>query len=59
MPKRWFFATRPFEFEGKQLIGLSDYDEYLKFSYGDYMALPPEEDRIQHLPVSDYDLGGV
>ncbi len=57
MPKKWFRYTKEFEFEGKRLIGLADYDEYLKFSYGDYMQLPPESERVQHAPVSDYDFG--
>lgn len=55
MPKRWFLNTEEFEFEGKKLIGLKDYDEYLKFSFGDYMKLPPEEKRTQHAPVSYYE----
>ncbi len=52
MPKRWFLKTKEFEFEGKKLTGLADYDEYLTFSFGDYMQLPPEEKRAQHAPVS-------
>ena len=28
---------------------LSDYDEILKSLYGDYMQLPPEEDRYNHI----------
>lgn len=59
MPKRWFLNTKEFEFEGRKLIGLADYDEYLRFSYGDYMKLPPVEARGQHAPVSDYDFGGL
>lgn len=55
MPKRWFLNTKTFEFEGKQLVGLKDYDECLTFEYGDYMKLPPKEKRIQHAPVSDYE----
>lgn len=55
MPKRWFLNTQEFEFEGKKLMGLKDYDEYLKFSFGDYMKLPPEDKREQHAPVSDYE----
>ena len=55
MPKRWFKNIKEFEFEGKRLMGLADYDEYLAFSYGDYMKLPPEEKRVQHAPVSDYE----
>lgn len=57
MPKRWFKRTRVFEFEGKKLVGLEDYDEYLRFSFGEYMKLPPKEKRVQHAPVSDYDFG--
>ena len=59
MPKEWFRRTKTFEFEGKQLIGLEDYDDYLRFSYGNYMELPPPEERGQHAPVSDYDFGGL
>ena len=55
MPKRWFLNTKTFEFEGKKLVGLEDYDECLKFEYGDYMKLPPKEKRVQHAPVSDYE----
>lgn len=55
MPKRWFLNTKTFEFEGKKLVGLKDYDECLKFEYGDYMKLPPKEKRVQHAPVSDYE----
>lgn len=57
MPKRWFLNTRQFEFEGETLEGLKDYDEYLRYSFGNYMELPPVNERIQHAPVSDYDFG--
>ena len=33
-------------FEGLRLKGISDYDTYLTHLYGDYMTLPPEENRI-------------
>lgn len=59
MPKKWFQKTKPFEFEGYILSGLEDYDDYLRFSFGNYMELPPMEKRVQHAPVSDYDFGGV
>ena len=54
MPKKWFLENKEFEFEGKKLIGLANYDEYLRFSYGDYMKLPPVNQRKQHAPVSYY-----
>ncbi len=58
MPKKWFTSFEQFEFEGVMLDGLKYYDEYLTFSFGDYMQLPPPEKREQHSPVSEYDLGG-
>ena len=35
-------------FEGKALSGIYDYDEYLRFKFGDYMTLPDERDRKTH-----------
>ena len=59
MPKEWFKNTKEFDFEGKVLIGLADYSDYLKFSFGDYMTIPPENERSPHAPVSDYDFGDL
>lgn len=36
------------EFEGREFYSIKDYDIYLKVCYGDYMKLPPEEQRITH-----------
>lgn len=39
----------PYEFEGHTVMGVKDYDTYLRAMYnGDYMQLPPENERIQH-----------
>ena len=57
IPKKWFTETAEYEFEGKKLIGTKDYDECLTFWYGDYMKLPPEDQREQHAPVSYIDFG--
>ena len=36
------------EFEGHQFRAPKNWDRYLKNQYGDYMKLPPEEDRKVH-----------
>lgn len=33
-------------FEGKEYYAISDYDTFLKKRYGNYMQLPPEEERV-------------
>ena len=53
MPKKWFTDRIEYEFEGKKLYGSRDYDTVLKYIYGDYMKLPPENGREQHSPFSD------
>lgn len=54
MPKEWFTDLAEYEFEGKKLYGTRDYDTILKYIYGDYMKLPPEDKRDPHSPVSEY-----
>ncbi|MCQ2203694.1 MAG: LicD family protein [Bacteroidales bacterium] len=36
----------PVEFEGKEFLSVSGYDNVLRCQYGDYMKLPPEEKRV-------------
>lgn len=52
MPKSWFTNREEYEFEGKMLYSSKDYDVVLKYIYGDYMKLPPENKREQHSPFS-------
>lgn len=42
------------EFEGYKLMAISGYDDYLKQSYGNYMELPPEKDRVCHHVLMAY-----
>lgn len=59
VPKKWFTERAEYEFEGHQLMGTKDYDECLTFWFGDYMKLPPVEQREQHAPVSSIDFGNA
>lgn len=54
--KQWITERKKFEFEGSMFWGTKDYDSCLKYLYGDYMKLPPEEKRVGHAPVSKIDL---
>ena len=39
------------EFEGKQFYAYKEYDQCLRIEYGDYMQLPPKEERVwKHTP---------
>lgn len=49
--RSWYEDTSDIEFEGIMFKGCTEYDEYLKFLFGDYMILPPVEKRKIH-PVS-------
>lgn len=42
------------EFEGRQFPAPSRYDEYLTLMYGDYMTMPPVEQRVTHHSFSAY-----
>lgn len=40
------------EFEGRKFFSVKKWDEYLSLKFGDYMQLPPEEERTwRHLPL--------
>lgn len=47
-PKEWFRGTTKAVFEGVEVDLPVDYEEYLSQLYGDYMQLPPVEQRISH-----------
>ncbi len=42
----WFENTAEYEIRGHKFTSIANADAYLKFVYGDYMTLPPEEKRI-------------
>lgn len=45
------------EFEGRMFPCPHNWDHNLKQYIGDYMSLPPEEDRVPHHMVVEFDLG--
>lgn len=49
MPKTLFEDKIDVIFEGEKFKGFKNYDFYLKNLYGDYMQIPPVEEREQHL----------
>ena len=45
LTKDVFENTIDVDFEGERFMAIAEYDYFLKNRYGDYMQLPPEEDR--------------
>ena len=51
-PANLFENMKTIEFNGKQYMCVADEDATLRMEYGDYMQLPPEEDRVwKHHPI--------
>lgn len=53
--REWYEQGRKVKFENCLLEGMKDSEEYLAYTYGDYMTLPPEGKRKVH-PVSEIKL---
>jgi lipopolysaccharide cholinephosphotransferase len=51
----WYNDFTELEFEGTHFRAMSKYHEYLQLKYGDYMKLPPENERKAH-PISKFQL---
>lgn len=48
MQKSWFDQTLMWDFESLKIPVPEGYDEYLKLMYGNYMELPPVNNRVNH-----------
>lgn len=53
--RRWYEESTNVEFEKNIFRGIKNYKEYLSFKFGDFMKLPPVEQRKVH-PVTDLKL---
>ena len=52
VPRGYFGTPKKLPFEDLELAAPARYDDYLRHIYGDYMKLPPEEDRVSdHLMI--------
>lgn len=49
--REWYRHRALYSFEGNRFYGIRDADEYLRFKFGRYQELPPEQERKTH-PVS-------
>ncbi len=55
-PRRLFSSFCDLEFEGFQFMAIENYHEYLGHRYGNYMELPPEEQRTGVMEAVKYSL---
>lgn len=55
-PKEVFNGFKMLDFEDTQVKVPNDYDKYLKMAFGDYMSLPPVEDRKPKHNVVFFDM---
>ena len=59
IPRKWVDGTIRMEFEGITVNVSDKYDEWLTYVYGDYMSLPPENERVGHHYVDIFDMNDV
>lgn len=57
LKRAWYSRIEDIQFEDFQAQTITDYDGWLSYEYGDYMELPPIEERVAHQTVSDYSFG--
>ena len=48
MPKSVLGTPTPYDFEGRKVLGVEQYDTYLSHKYGDYMTIPDGDHQRQH-----------
>ncbi|WP_316163850.1 phosphorylcholine transferase LicD [Bradyrhizobium sp. SZCCHNRI20481] len=55
-PRLWLERPEEIQFENSIVFGIKDPDSFLKFSYGDYMRLPPPDQRRCTHPAAKFRL---
>lgn len=53
-PVEWFKEYEDIEFEGRKYLAIKDRKKFLKLRYGDYMVMPPVNERVTHHPYAFY-----
>lgn len=53
-PTDWFKHYEEVEFEGHKFFSIKDRQKFLTLRYGNYMEMPPEEERVTHHPYNFY-----
>ena len=56
-PKEWFDELIRYPFDSIEVNVPKEYDRYLRFCYGDYMQLPPEDKRVPYHEYTAYQEG--
>lgn len=51
VPIGWYGNGKRYVFEDTSFVGLENYESYLTRLYGDYMQLPPEDERTVHVEI--------
>lgn len=51
VPKEFYGKGKMYKFEDIELMGMEQADNYLRYTFGDYMELPPENMRKTHFKV--------
>ena len=46
--RKWFDELIDYEFENESFKGIRNYDDYLRFHYGNYMQVPPASEQNGH-----------
>ncbi len=55
-PRSIYDGTVELTFEGEKFLAMKNYDEYLKIPFGNYMELPPKEERLPHHDIVKLEL---